>query len=1006
MKPLSFAVFACGPFPACAISLFRHLLLAGFLATAALCAQTGTVVGTVANEATGDLLPGATVRVEGSTISATAERGGAYRLTLPSGNHTLVIGFTGLDPARVTVSVTAGETVVQDVRLSASIYRLEPFSVTGVREGAAQAIQLQRQAMNPKTVAAADTFGNPAANPGELIQRLPGISTDVVGGEVRTLFIRGMGPGFSSLLVDGDRMASSTGTSASRDYQIEQLGTGNVESIELIKAPTPDQDASAVAGYVNLVSRRAFDLPGRRITVTGGVLWRERSFDGSPFEDRPDNLDLIGVSFADVFSVFGGKRNLGLAFNVNRRVSATTQDEIGAAGVLYTGVSQSYLNATSDNPLTRIFGTGDFGYPAEARNTGLSIDYKLSPEAFAYVKFSHNTNVQDQEYYRPAFGNPAATAANFTADSTYEHSVLLPHAASVGISESSLFTKKSANFAINGGGETKLFQNTATLALRLSYSHANINYPAWIRTQARTTGTTGIGFEIDRRGQDPWYPIFRQTAGPSITDPASYNVRTMTRQSYKAPNDLYGARADFTKTLDLGVPVVVKTGVKYDDDNRMQTTDYAAYTFTGADGIANSADDALTPFATVNYKQADGRYGPFPFMTVPGTGRAGDPVAAPAGFWRQTAADAYNSFVTSNAADAKFRETITAAYVQASARFGPLRVLGGVRLEETETEGTGWVRNATASWGGNSVGGASLVPATVEANAARAQRSFVRRNTSTGDYRDVFPGLHFIYEPRDGLLFRASFNRAISRPPVASLIPTITENSETSTVTIGNPDLKPYHTDNYELSVEKYFEPVGLISIGAFQKDITDYARVTSTSIGPEGLDGSGLYAGYRLSTRENVGDARIRGVEISYQQQFSFLPGALRGLGAFANFTRLEAEGTFGGAATTSKLSNLAPRSGNAGLNFRHRGLDARVLANWTDRKYFTTNGGVDVYNEERLMLDVKLQYAFNRRYEVFLDISNLTDEPSRAWVTLNGLHFFKANQGTSFTAGVRGRF
>mgnify|MGYP001585541774 CR=1 FL=1 len=58
---------------------------------------------------------------------------------------------------------------------------------------------------------------------------------------------------------------------AGRNYQIEQLGTANLVSVELIKAPQPEQDANAVAGFVNLVSRRAFDLPGRPITVTGGA---------------------------------------------------------------------------------------------------------------------------------------------------------------------------------------------------------------------------------------------------------------------------------------------------------------------------------------------------------------------------------------------------------------------------------------------------------------------------------------------------------------------------------------------------------------------------------------------------------------------------------------------------------------------------------------------------------------------------------------------------------------
>lgn len=985
---------------AAALPLFvirRALALMSVLFAVVSFAQTGQISGRVSNLATGDLLSGAMVQVEGTNNSTISEHGGVFALSAPAGPQTLVVTYAGLDTQRVAVNFAAGQTVVRDVQLTSKIYTLDKFSVAGVREGNARAIQVQRQSDNPKWVAATDTFGNPASNPGELIQRLPGISTDVVGSEVRTLYIRGMGPGFSSLMVDGDRVATSAGTSGTRDYQIEQMGTANLESVELVKAPQPEQDANAVAGFVNLVARRAFDVPGRRITVMGGTMWRKRGFDGSPFKDNADNLDLFNFTYSDVFGVFGGSKNLGIAFNASRRVSATTQDEIGPGGVLYN-FAQTYLNPNTANPLTRLFGTGDFGYAAKARNAGLSVDYKINQDAFAFVKFAYNTNDQYQVYYRPGVGNPAATAANFAAGSTYEHSILLPTTASVGIVESTpAFTKNSTNFTLTGGTEFKFFQRTATLGVRGSYSHANISYPGWIRAQARTTGP-GIGFEIDRRGQDPWYPIFRQTAGPSLFEAASYNMSTMQKQSYKAGNDLYGARVDLKKNFEAKYPVIFKTGLKYADDTRNPQTDFSMFTWTGADGIVNSADDALTPYAGLRYRQGDGLYGPFPFMT--------DPEGAPAAYWKQTAADAYTSYATSNAGDSKFTETITAAYAQASVKFGPLRVLGGVRMEETKTKGTAWVRNTTASWGGSSVGGASFDPTVVANNVARSQRSFVRRNTATGNYRDLFPGLHFVYEPLAGLLMRASYNRAISRPAVASLLPTVTENAENNTISMGNPDLKPYHTDNFEVSVEKYFEPVGLFSVGAFLKQISDYSRSFASAVPATGIDGGGLYAGYTLTTTLNVGDARVRGIEASYQAQFSFLPGIWKGLGAFANYTYLESKGNFGGLTTTTQLANLAPRSGNGGLNFRYRGFDLRFMGNWTAQKYKSTVTGIDVYNEERLMFDVKLQYSINRRYDVFLDATNITDEAPRTDVSLNGLKFFKTNQGVGFVAGVRGKF
>jgi TonB-dependent receptor len=208
------------------------------------------------------------------------------------------------------------------------------------------------------------------------------------------------------------------------------------------------------------------------------------------------------------------------------------------------------------------------------------------------------------------------------------------------------------------------------------------------------------------------------------------------------------------------------------------------------------------------------------------------------------------------------------------------------------------------------------------------------------------------------------------------------------------------------VSLEKYFEPVGLFSVGAFLKEISDYSRTITSTVGPDGVDGSGTYAGYQISMTQNVGSARVRGVEASYQQQLSFLPGALKGLGLFANFTYLQTQGNFGGLVTVRNLANLTPRSGNAGINYRYRSLDARLLLNWTGERFRGTSGGIDTFSADRRLLDVKLQYTVNRWYDVFFDGSNLTNEPVGTIIALNGLRHFKENGGVFFSAGIRGRF
>jgi iron complex outermembrane receptor protein len=171
------------------------------------------------------------------------------------------------------------------------------------------------------------------------------------------------------------------------------------------------------------------------------------------------------------------------------------------------------------------------------------------------------------------------------------------------------------------------------------------------------------------------------------------------------------------------------------------------------------------------------------------------------------------------------------------------------------------------------------------------------------------------------------------------------------------------------------------------------------------GIDGSGTYANYMLTTSLNVGNARVRGYELSYQQEFSFLPGFWRGLGAFANYSYTETVGNFGTLATTNKLPLLVPRSVNSGVSFVYRGFQARVLLNWRDDVYAGTSG-VDFDRAERLIYDLKLQYAINRNYVVFLDAVNLTNEQTRADFTANGMYGYKLHPGAVYTIGVNGKF
>jgi TonB-dependent receptor len=279
-------------------------------------------------------------------------------------------------------------------------------------------------------------------------------------------------------------------------------------------------------------------------------------------------------------------------------------------------------------------------------------------------------------------------------------------------------------------------------------------------------------------------------------------------------------------------------------------------------------------------------------------------------------------------------------------------------------------------------------------------------STTKGDHQGVFPGLHFVYEPVSSLLIRASYNNSISRPPIANLLQRVTIN-DVGTVSQGNPNLKPYRSDNFEASVEKYFEPVGMVSVGVFLKEISDYFRTFETAI-PAGDDNgfNGQYAGYTLFQVQNAGSARIRGVEFSYQQQYSFLPGFWKGFGAFANFTYQQTQGSYGGTTFQRRLAGFAPRSINSGISYVQYGLQARLLHNWLDAFYRGGSGPSATYTEPRQIIDLKLQYSVRPGYDVFLDVGNIFDEASTTIVVEGGRKYYRQIQGVSFSGGIKARF
>src|SRR6478752_535111 len=226
-------------------------------------------------------LPGATVVMDGSTIKAISDKTGtATFYKIPQGKHQLSVSYIGYTEHNSDIIVD--KTIVElKITLAAGTQELKEDVVLGDRlKGQAKALSQQKNSDNITNIISADQVGRfPDANIGDAIKRVPGITMQNDQGEARNIVVRGMGPEFNSVSVNGERVPSAEGDN--RRVQLDLIPADMIQTIEVNKTLTADMDADAIGGSVNLITRSAPN--GLRIsgTLAGGYNPIRESFIGT-----------------------------------------------------------------------------------------------------------------------------------------------------------------------------------------------------------------------------------------------------------------------------------------------------------------------------------------------------------------------------------------------------------------------------------------------------------------------------------------------------------------------------------------------------------------------------------------------------------------------------------------------------------------------------------------------------------------------------------------------------
>ena len=1001
-------------------SLLNGWLVIAFALTAPVSAaettasgSTSTVSGFVSNTATTAFLEGARVEVVGTSLTTLTDRDGRYEISVPAGAQQIAVSYLGLTRQLLSVMVVAGQSLRKDVGLTSDVYTLDKFTVAGVREGNALAITKQREAVNVKNVVSTDSLGNLAGgNVGDFLQSLPGITADYVAMEVRTVGIRGISADLNSVTMDGERAASSASGNTGRAFEFEQASLNLIETIEVTKAPTPDMDADSIGGNVNMISKSAFDrADARSFSYMLGLVSRPGR--RAPADSRlKEPINGIGPSLNFTYAdVIGAKKNIGILFTGTWHVDpsadlrTTVRDQLSLTGprYVYSTVGPEVLG----NPRTRL-------------SAGFKVDYKLSEQTIVTVNTVYNW-FQEASFIQQRSLTTSQAIATFNAQGvrtgtgtimpgyTDTFTEVLTSTNSLATLTSTTNDKSGRTFVLQPSVRHRL-RNGLQIDYGLSYSHSNTFYdtsPINRHYDAIPKGTVtatlrNIGWTVDR-SRDRAVPLIKQTTGPSIYELDNFTGLVLTQPHRNGQDGIFNSRFNLRKAFNTSLPTFIKVGFNYREQERQIQHSSRRY----------------NPLNIGSLGQFLNRSSGYGDVVSTYLGKAGEPtmslldsyaVARHArdnpNLWTEDLAYHYMQMLQNQR---KVTESVGGAYVMGSVQMGRLSVLGGLRVEETRTEGEGPLIQITAAEAARRA--AWVGPVTPDETRRRAYAQYGNRVQAEGRYRNFFPGVHLKYADPSGLVGRLSYSTGIGRPDFGEIMPSSAANYQTETLTINNPALKPQYSQNYDASVEYYFEPIGLLSAGVFQKEIGDFIfqdRSQVIGFGPNNGH-EGQYEGFAVVTSSNGGSARYRGLELSYQQQFRFLPGLLRGLGVNMNYTKVTSRGDYGGAVATTQVAGLIPETANVALTYQHRGLSLRWQWNWRATRLVTisANPASMVYDMPKTATTVKLKYTVTPRLSYFFNAENLFAEPLfRTYFVTEDRVFQVRPTKPKIAAGIQGLF
>ncbi|MDF2604677.1 TonB-dependent receptor [Sphingomonas sp.] len=734
--------------------------------------------------------------------------------------------------------------------------------VTGIRASLRQAVDIKRDAQGVVDAISAEDMGKfPDTNLAESLQRITGVSIDRSNGEGSFVTVRGFGPEYNLVTLNGRQMPTSTlgdGASApaSRSFDFANLASEGVSAVEVYKTGRASVPSGGIGSSINIRTPRPLDRPGMRGSLAArGVL--DTSQNGKN-QILPEVSGIFSTTFAD--------DRIGIMVN------GVYQRRKASANEAFVGFRDGFLGATDDwgtlprnaQQVNRPGATDIYEIPQEASYNVRDIDReRINGQAVLQVKptdtltatadFTYSRNkvevrnnsvgvwfnfgdvssewadgpVAAPVFYSEAFGAVPAKDLSYSA------------ALSANVSEN-----KSTGFNLNWeapGGVTVSFDahhSTAESKPTNDYG-TSTNIGGAVFGLARQT----IDFRND-------LPIISYAMQPGI-DPLNASLATPTGNSFRNAyfrNEInqfqlkgrYEHDGAFLDSIDFGFSYI-------DNDVRSAYGFIQNETWSGIDPRGPAAGAAAVPDDFWKLVSL-----PDKFRGVQGAGDASMPQQILAFNFEQMAEllrSRYNicsnpqtgtvqsgTCLADYTTDRRLGEKTMSPYLQVNTKFdlleGPAHIIAGIRYDQTTVRSESLIQVPTGTrWTGANEFALTFAP----------DRQF---SVSKGSYQNWLPSIDFDMEPIRNVKLRASYSHTITRADYGSLQGGLELASNPriggGTGTIGNPNLVPFKSKNIDLSAEWYYGQESYISVGYFNKDVQNYIGTTQLDQSYEGLRNPG----------------------------------------------------------------------------------------------------------------------------------------------------------------------